>query len=541
MLAVAYDQLGSLDDAEAHYKKATQLEPDNSAASNAYAVFLCRHNRWKDAEPYFQRAVANFKYQTPEVSYTNAAVCAMNAGDHEKAEQNFRAALTRNPTYADALEGMLDMSYQDKNYMQARAFLARFRDVRPATAEVLLMCFNIEDQLKNHDAANRCAAQLREGFPDSPELATAESGSESSMAEDSRQLRCQSLRARPKSAALARALRAARDAQSITLEQVATELRIELPQLEALEGDRFERIGVPVFVKGYLRQYGTRLGLDPRDLLAQYYEQTTLKEVQVQPSKTIKLHDERQITVWVIAALAILVVIVGLAAWWVGAGGSSVATTPPAAPTGGDAKPAPAAATPGAPPPATVPPSGGSAGGPASSPAEAAPSSTPSAPAATSPPSGGAAVLSRTTTLAATAPPPSGRGPADRAKPAAPPPAAAPAASPAGAASQAAASPATAAVAATADDDGGASLVVPLELTFDQESWAEVTDARGERLYYGLGAAGKRAQMRGQPPFAVVLGNASGVKIVVDGEDFAVPAKGKPGEYARFSVNVVSD
>ena len=170
MIAVAYDQLGSREDAETHYKKATQLEPENSAAANAYAVFLCRNARWKDAEPYFQKAVANLKYQTPEVSYTNAAVCALNAGDRQKAEQNFRAALSRKPNYPDALEGMLDMSYQDKNYLQARAFLARFRDVKPATAEVLLMCFNIEDQLKNHDAANRCAAQLREGFPDSPEI-----------------------------------------------------------------------------------------------------------------------------------------------------------------------------------------------------------------------------------------------------------------------------------------------------------------------------------------------------------------------------------
>jgi type IV pilus assembly protein PilF len=170
MIAVAYDQLGSVDDAESHYKKATQLEPDNSAAANSFAVFLCRHNRWKDAEPYFQKAVSNYKYQTPEVSYTNAGVCALSAGDRDKAEQNFRAALTRKPEYADALEGMLEISYQDKNYMQARAFLARYRDVKPMTAEVLWMCFNIEDQLKNHDAANRCAAQLREGFPDSPEL-----------------------------------------------------------------------------------------------------------------------------------------------------------------------------------------------------------------------------------------------------------------------------------------------------------------------------------------------------------------------------------
>jgi type IV pilus assembly protein PilF len=170
-IAIAYDQLGSLDDAETHYKKATQLEPENSSAANAYAVFLCRQKRWVDAEPYFKKAVANLKYQTPEVSYTNAGVCALNSGDRAKADENFRAALSRNPVYADALENMLDMSYQDKNYLQARAFLQRFRDVRPPTAEVLWMCVDIEDHLNNHDAANRCGAQLRETFPDSPEAA----------------------------------------------------------------------------------------------------------------------------------------------------------------------------------------------------------------------------------------------------------------------------------------------------------------------------------------------------------------------------------
>jgi cytoskeleton protein RodZ len=342
----------------------------------------------------------------------------------------------------------------------------------------------------------------------------------------------------PEKRSVGETLKAARSAQSLTLEQIATELRIELPQLEALEGDHFERIGVPVFVKGYLRQYGTRLGLDPRDLLAQYYQQNSLKEVLVQPSKTIKLHDERQITFWVIAALAILVVIVGLAAWWVGAGGSGIASVPSTAPTGGDAKPVPAAPTPRAPEPVTPQPTGGSAGGSAAPPVEAAPSSAPSPPAATPAPSGGAAVPSGTTTLAVATPPPSGRGSADRARPTSPLPSATPAA-----AAPTAVPPAAASSAAEtkSDDGGGRSLVVPLELTFDQESWAEVTDARGERIYYGLGTAGKHAQMRGEPPFAVVLGNAAGVKIVVDGEDFAVPAKGKPGEYARFSVNVVSD
>jgi type IV pilus assembly protein PilF len=168
-LALAYDQLGSASDAEDHYKKATQLEPENSSAANAYATFLCRHKRWTDAEPYFKKAVANLKYQTPEVAYTNAGICALNSGDHPKAEENFRAALSRNPRYADALEGMLDTSYQDKNYMQARAFYERYADVRKPDAAKLMMCFTIERELGNRDAANRCASQLREGFPDSAE------------------------------------------------------------------------------------------------------------------------------------------------------------------------------------------------------------------------------------------------------------------------------------------------------------------------------------------------------------------------------------
>src|SRR5688572_6997532 len=106
----------------------------------------------------------------------------------------------------------------------------------------------------------------------------------------------------PPPQSLGEMLRAARLAHDLTLEQLSTELRIEAKQLRALEDNRFEQIGVPVFVKGYLKQYGVRLGIDVRDLLALYYKQTTLADVQIQPSRTIKLQDERQITAWSVAA-----------------------------------------------------------------------------------------------------------------------------------------------------------------------------------------------------------------------------------------------
>jgi type IV pilus assembly protein PilF len=170
-IAIAYDQTGAFDEAEQHYTRATQREPAIASAANSYAVFLCRRSRWQDAEPYFERAADNPSYATPEVVLTNAGVCARGAGDNAKAEQYYRAALAKNPMFADALSGMAEIAYQQRNFLQARAFLQRYLAVQPATAPLLLMCVNIERQLENRDGAERCAMQLRQTFPAAPEIA----------------------------------------------------------------------------------------------------------------------------------------------------------------------------------------------------------------------------------------------------------------------------------------------------------------------------------------------------------------------------------
>jgi type IV pilus assembly protein PilF len=174
VIAIAYDQLGMLDEAEQHYRRATQLESGNSASANAYAVFLCRQHRWPEAEPFFQRAAANPTYATPEVAFTNAGVCARESGAADKAGDYFRSALVRNPGYPDALTNLMTMAYDSGNYLQARAFVQRYLDSSPATAPVLLMCVNVETQLNNRDGADKCAARLRTGFQGSPELARLE-------------------------------------------------------------------------------------------------------------------------------------------------------------------------------------------------------------------------------------------------------------------------------------------------------------------------------------------------------------------------------
>jgi type IV pilus assembly protein PilF len=173
-LALAYDQIGNVEEAEAHYLRATQLEPGDGNAGNYYAVFLCRQKRWADAAPYFRRAADDPSYPTPEVALTNAGVCASDAGQVEDAEDSFRAALVRNPNYPDALLNMMELSVQQRNFLQARAFVQRYLSGLTPTAAVLLMCVNVERELGDSAAADRCAAQLRSGFRGSDELAQLE-------------------------------------------------------------------------------------------------------------------------------------------------------------------------------------------------------------------------------------------------------------------------------------------------------------------------------------------------------------------------------
>jgi cytoskeleton protein RodZ len=297
-------------------------------------------------------------------------------------------------------------------------------------------------------------------------------------------------------------LKQARIEQDLSVEQLATELRIEVQQLVALEQDRFERIGVPVFVKGYIKQYGSRLGLDTGELLATYYKQGKLEDIDIRPSRSITLRDHQGVSGWVVALLVLLVIVAALAAWWLSGEGfngialptgrSDPAAVPAAVPAAG--LPAPAARAPDA-----------AAG--AVERLEVEPAQTPVAPPPAQPTPG-----------ASTEPPAAAPVPEGAVRPA----------------PEAAVTPQAAEARVALRPLGYA---VDVEVAFEQDSWAEITDARGARLYYGLGSAGRRATLRGEPPLAVVLGNVDGVRIKVEGADYEIP-RPKQGSFARFTLEV---
>jgi cytoskeleton protein RodZ len=57
-----------------------------------------------------------------------------------------------------------------------------------------------------------------------------------------------------------------------------------------------------------------------------------------------------------------------------------------------------------------------------------------------------------------------------------------------------------------------------LVIICEEESWLEVKDGNGRMLIAWLAPAGSERAVRGQGPFEVVIGNAHGVRLMVDGK-----------------------
>jgi cytoskeleton protein RodZ len=58
-----------------------------------------------------------------------------------------------------------------------------------------------------------------------------------------------------------------------------------------------------------------------------------------------------------------------------------------------------------------------------------------------------------------------------------------------------------------------------IELAFERDSWVEIKDADGAVLTSSINRGGSTRSVEGKPPFALVIGNASGVRLRYNGAD----------------------
>lgn len=167
VLAFLYENLNDDEMAAKEYREAVKYDPDGGSVNNNYGAFLCSQNKWHEAERYFDRALEDPFYATPELATTNAGLCALGAGDLDKADKYLRQSIEYDDNLPEALLALGKLNYQQEQYLRARAFLQRYEAVASHTAESLELAYRIERELGDEQAAERYRRELLQSFPKS--------------------------------------------------------------------------------------------------------------------------------------------------------------------------------------------------------------------------------------------------------------------------------------------------------------------------------------------------------------------------------------
>ncbi|MDM0044102.1 DUF4115 domain-containing protein [Variovorax dokdonensis] len=322
-------------------------------------------------------------------------------------------------------------------------------------------------------------------------------------------------------------LRAAREAHGIDVAVVAAALKVPVQKVEALETDDFEALPDPVFARALAASICRALRIDPKPVLEKLpgARQPGLAEAQRRTNATFRPAPARNGgggagSRILVVIVALLLIGAALLVWLPPAkleqfsaavdrmlsGGREQANTEATAvdaAASADTSTSPAAATTSATAPVLAPvlPAAGNA---AVSPATPAPAvvpgalaSSPSLPAA----SGGAA---------------------------------APSANAAGGSGMSNSVPPSAGSGATAPAVPSPTSI--LSFSARSDAWISVTDGGGKQLLRRLVKGGETVSVPGEPPLAVVVGNAAGVDVSVRGKPFDLKELTRSGGVARFEV-----
>lgn len=281
-------------------------------------------------------------------------------------------------------------------------------------------------------------------------------------------------------------LRRSREAQGLSIPEVAATLKLHARQIEALEAGNFAQLPGLAFTRGFLRNYARLLKIDPAPLLAGLQSPESSEPMELAPASNAhgdmpqvgRGRFRRSVIPGVLAALALFGVVV--AGWYY--------DTLRKNPSEELAVSAPEAEQ-------------------AQSDAPAVP---PQPPAAEADPKPEAAAVAAAPAPAAAPAVPAGVPVALNPSVAEPAPAAAVPAAPS-------------APAAPATEAGRDRLV----FQFAQDAWVEIKDKNGKVVFSRLGKAGSQEQFDISAPVSLVIGNARQVKLQRNGAAVNIPTPGK--------------
>lgn len=170
--AEIYQYLKVPEKAEESFQRALSIKPDSAEINNNYGWFLCNSGgRANQALAYFDRALADPTYPSPQVAYMNKGICSARLGQYNLAMAYLERSQTADPSFAPAQKEMARVRMLEGNLGEAdRQFRQYQSKVDRLGADDLLLGWKIARARGQTQAAYEYEAQLRTNYPYSPEL-----------------------------------------------------------------------------------------------------------------------------------------------------------------------------------------------------------------------------------------------------------------------------------------------------------------------------------------------------------------------------------
>ena len=159
-------ELDNPEAAEQHFREALRLEPDNGAALNNYAGFLCRQGRVMQAVDLYELAIANPLYAQRNVARVNAGRCLADVDQPAQAARYWQAALEHDPASAPALRGMSEIFLARGDTDRARVFYSRYTAESVETPSMLWLGVRIATAEGDRAGAEELKSRLRQRYPE---------------------------------------------------------------------------------------------------------------------------------------------------------------------------------------------------------------------------------------------------------------------------------------------------------------------------------------------------------------------------------------
>ncbi len=167
--AYLYEKLNDYKQAKEQYEIATELSPNDWSVQNNYGRFLCDRGEYTQGMALLTKAISTQLNDRQWLALTNAGRCQYAMGQKQSAKSYFKQALMLNEAYPPALLEMQAISYQNGEYLAAKAYLQRYLSVADYTAGTLWFGIQTERALGNISLAKEYQKLLVEKFPFSDE------------------------------------------------------------------------------------------------------------------------------------------------------------------------------------------------------------------------------------------------------------------------------------------------------------------------------------------------------------------------------------